>query len=79
MFGVISTARKGGVPNVKLRGINEADFFQKNYQVGGKGWSLNHEGTLVEYKTPLLTKDIEEKVIYEVSNEALIRQALYGK
>ena len=43
---VVSVARKGGIPNHRLRGINEADFFQKNNQ-NDKGWTLSHQGNLV--------------------------------
>ena len=27
MFGVVGLTRKGGIPNIKLRGVNEANFF----------------------------------------------------
>ena len=51
MFGVVGMTRKGGIPNTKLRGITEADFFQKNNTVE-KGWTFNYDGSLMDFKKP---------------------------
>jgi len=67
MFGVVSINRKGAIPNTKLRGINEADFFQKNNSVE-KGFTFNYDGTIVDFKKPKLTRNLEEKLDYEVPN-----------
>ena len=71
MFGAVGVTRKGGAPNLKLRNANEADFFQKNNSVE-KGWTFNDDGTLVEFKKPSHLKELDEKVAYEVANEAYI-------
>ena len=38
-FTNVGTKGKGGVPNTKLRGITDSDFFQKN-NTGEKGWTF---------------------------------------
>ena len=60
MFNVGNLTRKGGIPNNKLRGITDADFFQKNNTVE-KGWTFNYDGTLVDFKKPKLLKELDEK------------------
>ncbi len=64
-------ARKGGISNTKLRGMNEEDFFQKNNTVE-KGFTFNYDGTLVDFKKPKVTKDLESTAQYEVNNETLV-------
>ena len=78
MFGVVEKNRKGGIPNTKLRGVTEADFFQKNNTVE-KGWTFNYDGSLVDFKKPKLQKELEEKLEYEVGNESIIREAFGRK
>ena len=68
MFGAVGMTRKGGIPNTKLRGVTEADFFQKNNTVE-KGWTFNYDGSLVDFKKPKLQRELEEKLEYEVGNE----------
>jgi len=75
MFGVAGVGRKGGIPNTKLRGINEADFFQKNNSVE-KGFTFNYDGSLVDFKKPKVTKELEHSMQYEVPNEILVKEAL---
>lgn len=58
MFGVVGGARKGGIPNNKLRGVTEADFFQKNNS-DDKGYTFNFDGSLVDFKKPKLKGDLE--------------------
>ena len=67
--------RKGGIPQTKLRGITDADFFQKN-TTAEKGWTFNNDGTLVDYKRPIQNKDLAEKVSYEVSKETIVKEIL---
>ena len=78
MFGIDPSDRKGGIPKIKLRGVNEADFFQKNNRYD-KGFTFRQDGSLVEFKQPKLQKDLDEKVSYEVSGQAFVRQALFSK
>ena len=75
MFGVAGVGRKGGIPTTKLRGINEADFFQKNNSVE-KGFTFNSDGSLIDFKKPKITKELESSVQYEVPNEILVKEAL---
>ena len=75
LYNVAGIARKGGISNTKLRGMNEEDFFQKNNTVD-KGFTFNYDGTLVDFKKPKVTKDLEYTAQYEVNNETLVNQAL---
>ena len=43
--------RKGAIQPQKLRGVNEADFFQKNNS-DEKGFTFNYDGTLVDFRKP---------------------------
>ena len=70
MFNVGNLTRKGGIPNNKLRGITDADFFQKNNTVE-KGWTFNYDGTLVDFKKPKLLKELDEKAQYEIGKEVI--------
>ena len=78
VFAAIGPISKGGAPNMRLRNVNEADFFQKNNSVE-KGWTFNNDGSLVEFRKPKLTKELDEKVSYEVANEAYVNAAFYGR
>lgn len=72
-MSVVGMTRKGGIPTTNLRGVTESDFFQKN-NTTEKGWTFNFDGTLVDFKRPKLAKDLEEKVGYELGEEAFIKQ-----
>ena len=63
LLGVAGMNRKGGVPNMKLRGINEPDFFQKNNSED-KGFTFNFDGTLVDFRKPAFKKDLQDKTEY---------------
>ena len=63
LLGVAGMNRKGGVPNMKLRGINEADFFQKNNS-DDKGFTFNFDGTLVDFRKPAFRKDLQDRAEY---------------
>ena len=68
MYGTTGNARKNGIPNNKLRGVEDiAHFIQKNNTVE-KGWTFNYDGSLVDFKKPKLQRELEEKVEYEVGN-----------
>jgi len=58
---VAGSTRKGGIPATKLRGLNDADFFQKNNTVE-HGYTFNYDGSLVDFKKPKLVKDLDEKM-----------------
>ena len=75
MQSAIRLNSKNGIPNMKLRGVTEADFFQKNNTVE-KGWTFNYDGTLSEFRKPNLQRELEEKVGYEVDDETVIKKVL---
>lgn len=56
---------KGGNPLKGLRGITEADFFQK-YITAEKGLTFNYDGALIDYKKPKNIKVLTEKMGYTV-------------
>ena len=64
LFTVQNMTRKGGIPNTKLRGVTEADFFQKN-NTADKGWTFNFDGSLVDFKKPKM-RAIDEGVNFDV-------------
>ena len=64
--------RKGGIPNVRLKGLTDPDFFQKNTTLE-KGWTFNYDGTIVDFKKPKNQRELDEKVAYEVSQETLVK------
>lgn len=64
MFNVAGgLTRKGGIPTQKLRGVTDADFFQKNTSQE-KGFTFNFDGSLVDFKKPKLNRDLDEKIDY---------------
>ena len=66
MLGLVPMqGRKGGIPNNKLRGINEADFFQKN-NTNEKGFTFNYDGSLVDFKKPKMRADLDVQSYYEL-------------
>ena len=67
-------SRKGGIPNQKLRNVNEADFFQKNTTTE-KGFTFNYDGTLVDFKKPAQKKDLFSEFRGSSSGYVTVRTA----
>ena len=63
--------RKTGIPNNKLRGVTEADFFQKNNTVD-KGFTFNYDGSLIDFKKPKMRAELDEKCYYELQQETVV-------
>ena len=79
MFGAAGNTRKGGIPNMKLRGVTDmAEFIQKNNTVE-KGLTFNYDGSLIDFKKPKIQRELEEKLEYEVGNESIIHDAFGRK
>ena len=66
LLNVGSMGRKGGIPNMRLKGLTDPDFFQKNTTLE-KGWTFNYDGSIVDFKKPKNQRELDEKVGYEVS------------
>ena len=60
--------KKGANPLKGLRGITEADFFQK-YITSEKGLTFNFDGALIDYKKPKNIKALAEKMGYTVDEK----------
>lgn len=78
MFAGMGNSRKGGIPTNKLRGITEADFFQKNNSVE-KGYTFNFDGSLVDFKKPRIQRELEEQLDYEVGKGTIVSSMLGAK
>ena len=69
--------RKGGIPNMRLKGLTDPDFFQKNTTLE-KGWTFNYDGSIVDFKKPKIQRDLDEKVGYEVGEETVVKDIQKG-
>ena len=69
--------RKGGIPNTRLKGLTDPDFFQKNTTLE-KGWTFNYDGSIVDFKKPKIQRDLDEKVAYEVAEETVVKDIQKG-
>ena len=74
LLNVGSMGRKGGIPNMRLKGLTDPDFFQKNTTLE-KGWTFNYDGSIVDFKKPKNQRELDEKVGYEVGQETVIKDA----
>ena len=69
------------IPSSKLQKFQDEDFFQKNTSLE-KGWTFNDEGQIVEYKKPKISKELQEKVGYEVEKKVVVEASndrIFGK
>ena len=77
LLAVATGNRKGGIPTKQLRGINEADFFQKNNS-DERGFTFNYDGTLVDFKKPHNNRTLIGEVEYDTTGQASVNKNMKG-